>query len=113
MARAALVVVPSRWPEPFGLTAVEALASGAALISSPRGGLREIGGDVATYIDPDNAGSIASAILDLACDTARRDALGEAGRQRARLFDTPVIAARLAEMRRGVLARAHPELAAD
>lgn len=113
MARAAIVVVPSRWPEPFGLTAVEALASGAALISSPRGGLPEIGGDVAIYIDPDDAGSIVSAILDLACDPARRAALGEAGRLRARQFDAPAVAARLAELRRCVLARARPALAAD
>lgn len=113
MARAAIVVVPSRWPEPFGLTAVEALASGAVLISSPRGGLPEIGGEVAVYIDPDDAGSIVSAIVELARDRARRAALAEAGRQRARQFDAPVIAARLAELRQGVLARAHPELAAD
>jgi UDP-glucose:(glucosyl)LPS alpha-1,2-glucosyltransferase len=113
MARAAIVVVPSRWPEPFGLTAVEALASGAALVSSPRGGLPEIGGNVAVYIDPDDAGSIASVLSDLAQDPARLEVLGEAGRQRAKQFDAPVIAAQLAELRRGVLTRSRPELAAD
>jgi UDP-glucose:(glucosyl)LPS alpha-1,2-glucosyltransferase len=103
MARAAIVVVPSRWPEPFGLTALEALASGAALVSSPRGGLREVSGDVALYIDPDDPGSIANAILSLARDPARRSALGEAGRERARQFDVPVAAARLAALRLGAL----------
>ena len=52
MARAAIVVVPSRWSEPFGLTALEALACGAALLCSPRGGLPEVYGQAAQRIDP-------------------------------------------------------------
>ena len=60
MARAAIVVVPSRWAEPFGLVALEALASGAALICSPRGGLPEVAGDAAVYADPDQPTEIAA-----------------------------------------------------
>jgi UDP-glucose:(glucosyl)LPS alpha-1,2-glucosyltransferase len=103
MARAAIVVVPSRWPEPFGLVALEALASGAALICSPRGGLKEVAGDVAVYADPDRPAEIAAAIRSLASDEPRRAALAEAGRQRALLFDAPVIAAQLADLRMAVL----------
>ncbi|HET6305538.1 MAG TPA: glycosyltransferase, partial [Rhodopila sp.] len=105
MSRAAVVVVPSRWPEPFGLVALEALASGAALVCSPRGGLPEVAGDVAVYADPDNPAEIAAAIRSLASDDARRAALAEAGRRRAHLFDVPVIAGRLAELRRQVIGR--------
>jgi UDP-glucose:(glucosyl)LPS alpha-1,2-glucosyltransferase len=100
MARAAIVVVPSRWPEPFGLVALEALASGAALICSPRGGLPEVAGDVAIYADPDRPAEIAAAIRALASNEARLAALAEAGRERARQFDVPAIAARLAALRR-------------
>jgi glycosyltransferase involved in cell wall biosynthesis len=103
MTRAAVVVVPSRWNEPFGLTALEALACGAPLIVSPRGGLPEIAGDDAVYANPDDPEDIAAAILALAADPARREAMSEAGRERARRFDTSVSAARLAELRRGVL----------
>ncbi len=103
MTRAAIVVVPSRWPEPFGLVALEAMASGAALICSPRGGLPEVAGDTALYADPDRPAEIAAAIRALASDEPRRAALAEAGRQRARQFDVPVIAARLAGLRREVL----------
>ena len=103
MAAAAIVVVPSRWQEPFGLVALEALASGAALICSDRGGLPEVGGDTALYANPDDPAALAAAILALANDPARRAALEQAGRDRARLFDTPVIAARLAAARRQVL----------
>jgi UDP-glucose:(glucosyl)LPS alpha-1,2-glucosyltransferase len=103
MARAAIVVVPSRWPEPFGLVALEALASGAALICSPRGGLPEVAGAAAIYASPDNPAELADAIVTLARDDSRRAALSTAGRQRAREFDVPVIASRLAALRTAVL----------
>jgi glycosyltransferase involved in cell wall biosynthesis len=103
MSRAAIVVVPSRWAEPFGLVALEALASGAALICSPRGGLPEVAGDAAVYADPDRPAEIAAAIRALATDDRRRAALAEAGRARAMLFDVPVIAERLAALRWGFL----------
>jgi UDP-glucose:(glucosyl)LPS alpha-1,2-glucosyltransferase len=99
MARAAIVVVPSRWPEPFGLVALEALASGAGLICSPRGGLPEVAGDAGLYANPDNPADIADAIRMLALDDARRAALGAAGRERARQFDVPAIARQLAALR--------------
>lgn len=100
MARAAIVVVPSRWPEPFGLVALEALASGAALICAPRGGLPEVAGDAAIYADPDRPAEITAALRLLGGDEARRAALARAGLERARLFDAPVIAARLSDLRR-------------
>ncbi len=113
MAKAAIVVVPSRWPEPFGITALEALASGGALIVSPRGGLPEVAGDAAVYVDPDDASAIAAAIVRLAQVPAARAALGEAGRQRARQFDVHAVMAQLAELRRRVLSGTQAPLAAD
>jgi len=103
MTRAAIVVVPSRWAEPFGLVALAAMASGAALICSPRGGLPEVAGDAAIYAGPDRPADIAAAIRALAGDESRRAALAEAGRQRARQFDVPVITTQLADLRREVL----------
>ncbi len=87
MARAAIVTVPSRWPEPFGLTALEAMASGAALIAGSKGGLPEVAGDAAVYVDPDEPGALANAMLALARDHARRASLAAAGMVRARDFD--------------------------
>ena len=40
MARAAVVVCPSRWDEPFGLAAAEAQACGTPVVAFRRGGLR-------------------------------------------------------------------------
>lgn len=103
MARAALVVVPSRWPEPFGLTALEAMASGAGLICSPRGNLPELVRDAAVLVDPDDVGALADAIATLARDGPRRAALGAAGLERVRAFDISVGAAALDRLRREIL----------
>src|SRR6266700_655721 len=42
MARAAVVLCPSRWDEPFGLAAAEAQACGTPVVAFRRGGLSEI-----------------------------------------------------------------------
>ena len=105
LAQAAIVVVPSRWQEPFGLSALEAMASGAALICSPRGGLPEVAGDAALYADPDDPAALADAMVALARDAARRDSLATAGRSRARQFDLPPTLAALASLRRAILER--------
>ena len=103
MASAAIVMVPSRWAEPFGMTALEAMACGAALLCSPRGGLAEVIGQAAQRIDPDDPAAMANAIVALARDPARRAALGASGRLRAKLFDLPRVAASLDALRAEVL----------
>ncbi len=56
LSRAAIAVVPSRWAEPFGLAALEAMACGAALVCSERGGLPEVAGEAAVYVEPGRCG---------------------------------------------------------
>ena len=84
MAWAAIVVVPSRWEEPFGLTALEAMACGAALACSGRGGLAEVAGDVALPVDPDDPAAFAQALLRLAQDSGLCAELAASGLRRAR-----------------------------
>ena len=103
MGRASIAVVPSRWSEPFGLTALEAMAYGTPLVCSRSGALPEVAGDCAVYAEPDAAGSLAAAILSLALDANRRAALSAAGRLRARQFDTAVAADRLRALRTELL----------
>ena len=106
MQRAAIVVVPSRWNEPFGLVALEAMACGAALVCSPRGGLPEVAGECALYADPDHPPSLASAIVELGLDVGKRAARAAAGRLRAEAFAAPAAAARLSSLRREIIERA-------
>ena len=101
MARAAIVVVPSRWEEPFGLTALEAMASGAALICSDRGGLPEVAGEAAVYAGADEAGALEAAIRLVAGDAGVQAGMVAAGLRRAALFDVGVARERLAGLRAG------------
>ena len=86
--RAAVGMVLTTGPEPFGRTALEALASGAALITSGRGGLAEICGPCAVTVDPGNAEAVAVALGQLLDEPQRRAELARAGRERVeQLFD--------------------------
>jgi len=62
MGKAAYVLVPSLWEEPFGAVALEAVAAGAIPIVADRGGLAEAGGKPAFLFDPDDDESFAAAL---------------------------------------------------
>lgn len=69
-----VLVVPSVWPEPFGLTALEGMAAGAAVIASDIGGVPEAIGSAGVLVPPGDAPGLADAIAHFADDRA---ALGE------------------------------------
>jgi glycosyltransferase involved in cell wall biosynthesis len=77
--RAAIALVPSKWDEPFGRTALEAHAGGAALISSGTGGLKEASGEHALYLPEVSADAIAEAIATLIASPELRAKLAEEG----------------------------------
>jgi glycosyltransferase involved in cell wall biosynthesis len=72
--------------EGFGLPVLEAMACGAAVLTTRRLSLPEVGGDAVAYTEPD-AAAIAAALSGLLADPARRQELGEAARARAAGFD--------------------------
>jgi glycosyltransferase involved in cell wall biosynthesis len=95
---AAIGMVLTTGPEPFGRTALEAMASGAALITSGRGGLAEICGPCAVTVEPSDADGIAAALGELVDAPERRAALAIAGRKRVEsLFDIRAIARQMDE----------------
>ena len=95
-ARAAIAIVPSVWAEPFGRTALEAHVGGAALISSGAGGLQEISGPWAHYLETVSAQSIERALSALIVNPEPRTMLAEKGHERARrLFSIESISGRL------------------
>ena len=101
MARAAIVVIPSRTPDPSGRTALEAMAGGAVVICFRDGALPEICGEAAIYSDP---ADLANAIRALGADPPRLAALGEAGRRRAVQFDLPKIGRLMDTLRSQIIA---------
>jgi glycosyltransferase involved in cell wall biosynthesis len=68
MARAAVVLCPSRWDEPFGLAAAEAQACGTPVVAFRRGGLSEVIMDGVTgfLVPPDDVRAAAEAVAKAA-----------------------------------------------
>jgi glycosyltransferase involved in cell wall biosynthesis len=81
LGEAELVAYPSLG-EGFGLPVLEAMASGAAVLTTRRLSLPEVGGDAVAYTEPDPA-AIAAALGALLDAPDRRRQLGEAARVRA------------------------------
>jgi glycosyltransferase involved in cell wall biosynthesis len=68
MARAAVVLLPARWDEPFGMIAAEAHACGTPVVAFRRGGLSEVIADGVTgfLVPPDDLQACADAVLKTA-----------------------------------------------
>jgi glycosyltransferase involved in cell wall biosynthesis len=82
--KATLCVVPSIWPEPFGIVAIESMACGCPVIASDTGGLKEMINDGADGIlfQPGNADELAEKIQYLLDNRALRKKLGERAREK-------------------------------
>jgi len=77
--RAAAVLVPTSY-EGFGLTAAEAMASGAPVVATPDPAVREVGGDAIAYAEPAQFGTVLAAVL------ADPEPWSRAGLERAKKF---------------------------
>jgi glycosyltransferase involved in cell wall biosynthesis len=94
--KAAVGMVLTKTPEPFGRTALEALASGTALVASGLGGLAEVCGGDALIVDPRDADGVASSLASLLDSPDFRAKLARSGRARVeRLFDIRAVAKRM------------------
>ena len=79
------LLAPS-WYEGFGLPVLEAMACGAAVISSDRGALPEVAGEAAIIVPPGDIDGIASGMLRLLDDESLRSDLVQRGAVRASEF---------------------------
>jgi glycogen(starch) synthase len=84
-ARATVVAVPSRYPEPFGLVAVEAALAERPVVASAVGGLPEVIADGVTglLVPPDDPAALAAGLGRVLREPAYAHELAAAGRTRA------------------------------
>ena len=86
LRQAHINVVPSRWPEPFGLVTPEGMACGLATVGSRTGGTPEIIADAGFLFERDDADALAAHLERLICDEPLRAEYSRRARTRAEWF---------------------------
>ena len=80
--------------EGFGLPVLEAMACGAAVLTSDVSSLPEVAGDAALLVDPRSVAAIRGGLRHLISDPGMRLELGERGRRRAAAYSWKTTATR-------------------
>lgn len=93
LGHATVYAFPARY-EPFGLSVLEAAASGCALVLSDIASFRELWEGAALFVPPNDERALADAIQALIADPSLREALARRARFAARRFDLPTFARR-------------------
>ena len=83
LQRSSIHVVPSRWDEPFGLTTLEGMAAGNAVVASRTGGTPEVVGDAGQLFERDDVDALTELLDELVHDAQLRTAWGSKARARA------------------------------
>lgn len=101
-ALASLYVHPSLY-EGFGLTVLEAMASGCPVVTSNVYSLPEVAGEAALLVDPYKVDEIAEAILSVCQNYSLAQALIKKGQARAKEFTWDRCAEKVADVYKGVI----------
>ena len=82
MAQAAVVAVPSIWPEPFGMVGIEAMAHGRPVVAFDVGGIREwlLPGETGLLAPPADVAGLRQSLAQLTGDRELAARLGRWGR---------------------------------
>jgi glycogen(starch) synthase len=91
-AAAAIYCLPAKY-EPFGLSALEAALSGCALVLGDIPSLREIWGEAAMFVSPDDEAMLAAALNELLNDRSMRQACAARAQARALKYTPEPMAA--------------------
>ncbi|MEE4212655.1 MAG: glycosyltransferase family 4 protein [Parvularcula sp.] len=93
LRKAAVVAYPSIYPEAFGITGIEAMMRGRAVVAFDVGGIQEWlrHGETGYALKPINAETLAVGLREILLYPALREKMGRAARKNAlRLFSAPV-----------------------
>lgn len=96
-ASCAVAVVPSKWPDPSPLSAMEAMAAGCPVVASAIGGLPDlvVNGTTGLLVEPGDVAALGTAIAELLANPRRRTQMGDAGRIRAANWSAATIVPRI------------------
>lgn len=85
MNGATLVIVPSRWPEAFGLVALQAAQMSRPVVAAGVGGLPEVvaHGETGLIVEAEDVQGLVAAVSSLLAEPEWAEALGRKGRDRA------------------------------
>jgi phosphatidylinositol alpha-mannosyltransferase len=104
LAGASVFAAPNTGGESFGITLVEAMAAGTAVVASDLLAFQDVAGDAALYFETGSSQRLAERLVEILGDDSLRSRLESEGRRRAARFDWPAIAsAYLAEYRSAAL----------
>jgi glycosyltransferase involved in cell wall biosynthesis len=85
LKESSIFVLPAKY-EPFGLSPLEAAQSGCALVLGDIDSLKEIWGDSALYVDPDDGDMLVKVINKLITDSEMLKDYSEKAKRRAELY---------------------------
>jgi glycosyltransferase involved in cell wall biosynthesis len=111
LSRTAIYVMPAKY-EPFGLTLLEAAFSGCVLVAGDIATLREVWGEAACYVNPQEGSSLVSSIEALIKNPLLRQQLAASATQRATRYTTEQMVAGYGKLYQQLLGAAVP-IAAD
>jgi glycogen synthase len=94
MNRHQVIVVPSRWPEPFGTVALEGIACGCIALGSQQGGLSEAIGNCGMTFRNGDSDELADRLRDLLSDSQVREKFRAAAPAHLERFRASIVAQR-------------------
>jgi glycosyltransferase involved in cell wall biosynthesis len=104
---AAILVMPSAYPEAFGKVGIEAMSVGRPVIATDVGGIAEwlIDGETGLLVPPKDPRALGAAIVALLSDHGRLRHMGERGRKKAEEFSLEAHAERMEKVYTDVASR--------
>jgi glycogen(starch) synthase len=109
LGRASIYALPALY-EPFGLSVLEAAISGCALVLGDIASLREVWGDAATFVEPNDRIALARALRWLCDDSTLCRAQAARARRRAMHFDLDHMAEQYFSVYTHLIAQRHAPL---
>lgn len=99
-------VVPSVWPEPFGIVTLEAMAFGRPVVATRGGGVLDCvtDGETGLLVEPGDVDGLRGALSRLIEDADQRKRMGQNARQRSFEFRASAVVPRIEAVYRQVLA---------